>query len=381
LALILKEVKVLTDKNPEEITVDKESEEVAADEAPEEVAADKTPEEVAADKTPEEVVADESPEDVTVFVKPVEAIVDKIPEEHYVKQGDPDKPTYYIIRRLPETTGFLARYRMVAGHVRYAMSKGWIPVVDMQNYASPYLDPKKFGKENAWEYYFEQPMRIGLDEAYSGENIILSNGDCVKPYPGHSLKMLERVTDELTEWRMLIKLGLIKIKPALMEEILATRDNLFSREDRVLGVNMRGTDYLVRKIKGRPIPPPVDFAKSIVNAKLKDWNCNKFFLATEDKKILESFQDTFGYRCVILDRGYVDYNSIKDKWVSVCRINRENDHYLQGKEYLTQIVILSMCNSLVAARCSGTTTTMMLADKFEHTYFFNVGRYGNITLD
>ena len=308
-------------------------------------------------------------------------MVDKNPEEHYLKKGDPDKPTYYIIRRLPDTTGLLARYRMVMGHVRYALSKGWLPVVDMQNYANPYLAPEKLGVENSWEYYFEQPLRIGLEEAYNGDNIVLSNGDCIDPYPGHSLKFLEKRTDGLTEWRTLVKLGLLKIKPEIMEEILKVKENMFSPDDRILGVILRGTDYLVRKLKGRPIPPPVEFAESTVNAKLKEWKCNKFFLATEDKKILTPFQNTFGDRCMILDRVYVDYNSLKDRWVSVCRIDRENDHYIQGKDYLTQIVLASMCNSLVASRCSATTTVMLMQEKFEHVHFFNLGRYKSITLD
>lgn len=306
---------------------------------------------------------------------------DKEPEEHYIKQGDPGKPTYYIIRRIADTTGLLTRYRMVMGHVRYALSKGWIPVVDMQNYPNPNLDPEKLGQENAWEYYFEQPLRIGLEQAYNGENVILSDGDTVKPYPAHSLKMLEKKSDALTEWRMLVKLGLLSVKPELMQEVTATWQKLFSREDRVLGVILRGTDYIARKIKGRPIPPPFDFAKSIVNEKLKEWQCNKFFLATEDKRIVDSFQSTFGYRCVTFDREYVEYNSVKDKWVSVCRIERENDYYLQGKEYLTQILLASMCNSLVAARSSGATTALFLNENFENTYFFNLGRYGQITLD
>lgn len=306
---------------------------------------------------------------------------DKEPEEHYIKQGDPAKPTYYIIRRIADTTGLLTRYRMIMGHIRYALAKGWIPVVDMQNYPNPNLDPEKVGQENAWEYYFEQPLRIGLEQAYNGENVILSDGDSVKPYPAHSLKMLEKKGDALTEWRMLVKLGLLSVKPELMQEVTSTWQKLFSREDRVLGVILRGTDYTARKLKGRPIPPHVDFAKSVVNEKLKDWQCNKFFLATEDKKIVDSFQSTFGYRCVTSDREYVEYNSVKDKWVSVCRIERENDYYLQGKEYLTQILLASMCNSLVATRSSGTTTAMFLNENFEHTYFFNLGRYGQITLD
>ena len=314
--------------------------------------------------------------------KPANPFFDKNPEEHYFKEGDPSKQTYYIIRRLPETTGLLARYRMVMGHVRYAQSKNWIPVVDMQNYANPYLAPEKLGMENSWEYYFEQPFRVGLEEAYSGENVVLSDGDCIKPYPGHSIKFLEGRTYELEEWRALIKSGLIAIKPELMEEILEVRQRLLpSEEERPLGVILRGTDYHVRKIKGRPVPPPIDFAKSVVNSKLKSWGYKKFFLATEDKKIIASFQKTFGDRCIILDREYVDYNSVKDKFVSNCRIDRENDNYLQGKDYITQIVLLSMCGALVGARCSGNTVAMLMSDTFKHTYFFNCGRYGQLTLD
>ena len=338
-------------------------------------------EEILVDNEPEEILVEENLEEILAEEPPAKNFFDENPEEHYIKQGDPAKPTYYIIRRMADTTGLLARYRMVMGHIRYALSKSWIPVVDMQYYPNPYLAPEKLGKENAWEYYFEQPLHVGLEQAYNGDNVVLSNGDSVKPYPGHSLKFLDKKNDDLTEWRMLIKLGLLKVKPELMEEITAAWNKLFSPEDRVLGVILRGTDYISRKIKNRPIPPPIDFAKSIVNSKLKEWNCNKLFLATEDKRILASVQKTFGYRCVILDREYVDFSSLKDKTVSTCRIDRENDHYQQGKDYITQIVLLSMCNALVAARCSGATTAMMLNDKFEQTYFFNVGRYETITLD
>ena len=78
--------------------------------------------------------------------------------EHYIKRGDPTKPTYYIVRRRLETTGLFARYKIIGEHIRYALSKGWLPVVDMQNYANPYLPPEKLGKENSWEYFFEQPL-------------------------------------------------------------------------------------------------------------------------------------------------------------------------------------------------------------------------------
>lgn len=177
-------------------------------------------------------------------------------DEHYIKRGDPNKPTYYIIRRRWDTTGLMGRYGIFAGHIRYALTNGWLPVVDMQNYPNPYLAPEKLGKENSWEYYFEQPLRIGLEEAYSGENIILSKATDIKPRPNMGMDFHENKNGILTEWRMLVKFGLLKVKPAIMEEISAVRQKLFAPQDRVLGVLLRGTDYLVRRLRNHPIPPP-----------------------------------------------------------------------------------------------------------------------------
>ncbi len=176
--------------------------------------------------------------------------------EHYIKRGDPTKPTYYIIRRRAKTTGLLGRYALYAGRIWYALSNGWIPVIDMQNYPSPYLAPEKLGKENAWEYYFEQPLRIGLEQAYSGENVILSDTEDRLPRPSTSMQYYENKGGILTEWRMLRKLGLLKIKPAIYKDIAATREKLFSPKDRVLGVYLRGTDYISKRPHNHPIPPP-----------------------------------------------------------------------------------------------------------------------------
>ena len=147
----------------------------------------------------------------------------------------------------------------------------------------------------------------------------------------------------------------------------------------MLGVLLRGTDYIAKQPYYHPIPPPVEFAASTVVVKLREWQCNKIFLATEDKNILQVFKNVFKNLCVTIDREYVNYDP--QKFLYQCQIDRANDNFLQGKDYLTQIVLLSMCNSFVAARCSGSVGVMMLAESFEHTYFFNLGRYGVISLD
>ena len=299
--------------------------------------------------------------------------------EHYIKRGDPSKPTYYIIRRRNSVTGLFAIYKIFGEHIRYALSKGWLPVVDMQNYPNAYLPPEKLGKENSWEYFFEQPLRIGLEQAYNGENIVVSQEE-VLPRLYETMSFFENRDNVLTEWRMLVKLGLLKVKPALMEEISAVHKKLFAPKERMLGVHLRGTDYVAKRPHGHPIPPPVEFALSTIIEKGREWKCDKLFLATEDKNISQIFKQGFGKQCVTFDKAFLDYKP-DGNTVSAQRIDRDNDHFLRGKEYLTEMVLLSKCNSLIATRCSGSVGVMMLADKFEHTYFFNLGRYGLVGLD
>ena len=176
-------------------------------------------------------------------------------EEHYVRKGDPSKSTYYIFR-MKFWPGLMAALGHTATRIKYALSKGWIPVVDMQNYPSSYLAPDKFGKENAWEYYFEQPLRVGLEEAYNGENIILSSEQRPLGLP-FGLPVWYSTNKALySEWKTLVKLGLLKVKPEITEEVLKIRDKLFPPKKRILGAHLRGTDYLSLKPRGHSIPPP-----------------------------------------------------------------------------------------------------------------------------
>lgn len=110
-----------------------------------------------------------------------------------------------------------------------------------------------------------------------------------------------------------------------MKEIFATREKLFAPNDRVLGVHLRGTDYSGKKPNDYAIPPPNEFAVKVIVEKIRDWKCNKIFLATEDKAIIQFFKDTFG-------DGFGDF----------CKV----------------------------------IGVMMLANNFENVYAFNLGRYG-----
>ena len=301
--------------------------------------------------------------------------------EHYIKQEDPNEVTYYIIRNIFSNAGLFCCYNFFAGRIKYALSKGYIPVIDMQNYPNPYLPAERIGKENAWEYYFYQPLRIGLEIAYKGANILLSDGQPL-PYPqrphGEVSGSYDNNSKFLTEWRMMVKLGLLKIKSNIEEEINKIYKELFTPNDRVLGVYLRGTDYVAFKPKGHYITPPLEYAMSHVLLKFNELKCNKVFLVTEDKNILESFKQVFGDKCLTTNKTYVNYDGRRT--IGYYHASRENDHYLRGKEYLIDIKILSKLKYMVAARTNGSIGAMIMAeDGFDEVMTFNLGKYGMIT--
>lgn len=107
---------------------------------------------------------------------------------------------------------------------------------------------------------------------------------------------------------------------------------------------------------------------------MKEWKCNKVYLATEDKSIIEIFKNVFGDYCLTLNREYLDYKS--GTILANNRIDRENDRFLQGKEYLKQILLLSKCKFLVSARTSAMHGALILSGGFENIFAFYNGLYG-----
>lgn len=219
--------------------------------------------------------------------------------EHYLKKGSPNEPTYYIIRGnyYHGGGGIFCYYNSFAGRIKYALEREFIPVIDMQNFPNIYLTDELFGKENAWEYYFRQPLGIGLKTAYNGENILMSDGGYL-PFPQRPHAEVMRSYDNkpagfLAQWRMLVKLGLLKIKSEIQAEIDATYKKLFAPKDRVLGVFLRGTDYVATRPHGHSIPPPpriCDDSSCIENQRME---LQQNFLGDGRQKYFNELQKIF----------------------------------------------------------------------------------------
>jgi hypothetical protein len=85
----------------------------------------------------------------------------------------PDK-TFYIIGADEGWCGLFAIIAHQLTHIAYAVERGYIPIVDLQNFNNQYLGKKEKFKENAWEYFFQQPMGYGLNDVNKAQNVIQS---------------------------------------------------------------------------------------------------------------------------------------------------------------------------------------------------------------
>jgi hypothetical protein len=83
--------------------------------------------------------------------------------------------TFYVLGRNWGDFGLMAIVNYSLPHFVYAAQKGYIPVVDIQNYSCQYTLAEKFKLENAWEYYFEQPCGYTVNDISHSKNVLHQN--------------------------------------------------------------------------------------------------------------------------------------------------------------------------------------------------------------
>lgn len=275
---------------------------------------------------------------------------------------NPDK-TFFVIRLCPPGTGFLANYNYVLGYMKYAFDKGWIPVVDMENYATLYQEEEPVnGTRNVWEYFFEQPFdpvtkrRYTLEEVYKSKNVVLAKADDQSMYDSSLSK-------EVLEWQHKMSL-LVPFKKDMQEHVDKVASECLPQNIKVLGVPTRGSEQKKRVI-GHPIAMNVDEILPIVKKKCEEWNIDHVFVKAEEEETIEYLEkelvNIHYSKCVRIRK----YNVNKDVNASIAKRTISKSESL--KDYLTDIKILSMCTSLIGTENNGLTTAVIWnGGKYEH---------------
>ena len=294
-------------------------------------------------------------------------------KEHMERWGgqNPDK-TFFIVRRTSTYSGLLSLLLTHLMRIDEAIKRGCIPVVDMQNNFNVYLPEDRIGKENAWEYYFEQPMHYGLQDIKKSKNILLGSGEVPEVFPYNDVKFAGGEDGRIQYWQELAQ-KYIRLNQKTENYIKELQSQLFAPGDKVLGVKCRGTDYLRSKPEGHTRQPDIEQIIEKTEEVMKEQGCNKIFLSTEDETMYEKLTAHFGDAVVTNKKEYVHYE--KGPIGRVVYSEDGKEKYLEGLEYLSQIILLSRCNCLVAGLTSGTIGAMLLTKGYEYSYIFDLGLY------
>ena len=271
-----------------------------------------------------------------------------------------------VIGKNTYSDGLFAIYLSLCSYIIYAEKCGYVPVVDLKHYQNQYFKDNREYRDNTWEYFFQQPAKITLDEIPTDSDIkIFGSNDymvneSISFLPNDLPKSPNKPANIKYEKEFFNKL---KFQPEIENFLTESTRSILGNEKNVLGILYRGTDYLALKPYGHAIQPNIDdVIQKIIEYKEK-YNINKIFIATEDLCAYEKFKQKFGD--MIIDNPQYKIETKQSKRYLSEIINDEStirkDHsYKLGKEYLRSIYILSKCKYFIGGRTYGTIAVYLL---------------------
>jgi len=290
---------------------------------------------------------------------------------------------FYVIRRNPPGAGLMSNYLYVLGHIKIAIKRSMIPIVDMVNYRTLYNENESIcGTMNPWEYYFEQPNQLHtLDDVYQSKNVVLSSLEFPHHEVGYTINECRNKYIIKDYYSYIFKY--IKLNKNTEQYIndFSTKNN-FSAGG-VLGVSVRGTDYVRLRPAGHPVQPDVETIIETARKLMEKWSFTRIYLSSEEEAVLELFRRAFPNQIIAIDRMRVpiDYEPQVAKYMpGECnedvKFKRIFDKYNTGLEYLAEMVLLTKCDFLLCAMTSGNAAAIFMnGGEYLGKEIFDLGVY------
>lgn len=296
---------------------------------------------------------------------------------HSYGEENSDK-TIVIIGREGITYGLFWYVNYFSQYIREITARGYVPVIDMQNFYNIYLEESEMNQVNAWEFFFEQPCGISLEEAYRSKNVIHipdTNFISDSQYAIGNIyykKDVRKLFCEITK-------TYIRLNTVMQEKVEEEYQKVFRHVQKdgkkVLGVLYRGTDFKNIKPYLHAIQPSIQQCIDKVKEKMQEWGMDYVYLSTDDEEAVAAMRQEFGDRFLCYER--VRFSNTGKTRLAFISFNRERDRYIKGVDYLMEISLLSKCDTLVAGKAGGTIGALLFNQmKYEQEYFFELGHYG-----
>lgn len=254
----------------------------------------------------------------------------------------PGKLLYYIECE-DEKSGFCAIYRNTLAAFNFAEQFGGVPVIrwGRMAYHEPSMDAVT---SNIFEYYFQQPAGITLDEVSKASNVVSRSSNDVR-----FLRKDYSQINDYYEWNQEYFQELAEMQKQIhfkkdVEERMTADIGSVGLDGRTIGVHIRRIMFK-NNLRNHPIAVELDDYVSAVKELLKTGKYDKVFLATEETDSLARMEQEFGEKLIY----YKDIcrNNIGDTFRTAIS-ERERHHYLLGYEILRDIHTLARCQALVA---------------------------------
>lgn len=286
------------------------------------------------------------------------------------------QPNAFIFRNV---ANLLTQYYYCLQKLSYAIENNWIPVVDWQNYGQlPHAEDYPVnGTTNSWEYYWQQPSEYTLEEVYHSKNVILStqnigqygyipNASMAPPYSEYAYQLAEKCP------RYAATIPLNQTTQAYVDK---SYDELFPKGKKVLGVVVRGSAYGKNATPLRSHPKQIDIKNLIKETEkyLELWEMDCIFFVNEIQEMVDEMKEAFGDRMICLPRER-DHIDRPTDGITKNPLYADGRRYQTNLDYVTEVALLSRCDSLIGSMSSGARTALIWnAQKYEHIYMFEKG--------
>ena len=278
---------------------------------------------------------------------------------------------FIVIKHTCKTCGLFTFFNTFLDCINTFINEGYIPIIDLLSYPNIFngFNVSSLNK-NPWEYFFEQPFGFSLEDVLkrASKIIFLNFNRTICTLYGKKYIFYSKST--LDYWHM-IALKYIPIKKFIILESKYIIKNLFKKSKNVLGILLRGTDYIAKKPKNHPIQPKTEIVINDVMDAIKKNKYDYIFLATEDKIIQEKFKLRFGNKLKYLKNKNINYNYTEKRFLAYNKNLLGNIHY--QKIYLINIIILSNCIDIICSRAGGSIGAFILSKGFRNTKVYNLG--------
>lgn len=249
--------------------------------------------------------------------------------------------------------------------------EGYIPYIDLS-------DRKE--DDNNWNMWFDQPFGTDLATTQlpitkAEERVpILWGPNYLAPYEEYEGQLACRLYND---W--------LVFNDDVVDYIMEEKFEVLGpwKDKGVIGCLCRGTDFTSTKPKGHPVQPTIEEVFAEVKGLLKTGEYSRIYLATEERRIYERFEEEFPGMVLTNAREYLDdryYKAVEDNGSPVLlekiQHTDADKKFFQGLSYLSSIVLLSSCDALVAGNCGGSDAALFFNNqKFRYTKLFDLGLY------